>query len=225
VVLTNGATVFSPLYRVRESGDFWTVYYFDENKILRIGVYESTNGSPPWGYHGLFMKKMFRLGCIGREDNYYSAIVEKFLIMQAGKDMSDFIKNAPIYAQRCKEKRERAKSERKRKEIATAQSLKPFDGKVLRIDPKIDYRGVDFAVYVVCRPMSYEERKLFAIENKRELILFVAEWLRQNKRFISKMGDLSLYRLSDITITRSCEIEFLFSLKPVYETLLAEEVV
>ena len=99
----------------------------------------------------------------------------------------------------------------KRKAAWAALSAR-FGGVVLTA-PRVKFRtDYDFTARVSLRSLPYEEQLAFVRDHKAELFDFVCEELNKKHRLLEKIGSLNFYRAS-CTVTRSSEVEYLFSLK------------
>ena len=88
---------------------------------------------------------------------------------------------------------------------------------VLIVEKHIDFRANSFSVRMSLRQLPFEDQVNYVRENKQTLYDVLIEYLSENKSAMKKIGDFKFYYVSNITVTRASEVEFLFSLKPGIE--------
>lgn len=79
----------------------------------------------------------------------------------------------------------------------------------------LDVRQYDFSIPLLLRSDSFEARKKFVLENKEKLISIALRDIQNSTKVKNKVGDLSFYELSEITVRRVPEVEFTFSVKGI----------
>ena len=98
-----------------------------------------------------------------------------------------------------------------------------FDGHILGVERDIDFRtDRDFCVRVSLRSGNYYDHLAYIQRNRDRIIRYVLDTLQSRPRAMKRIGDFGFYRLSSMTVTRTMEIELIFSVKEKLVQLLAD---
>lgn len=97
-----------------------------------------------------------------------------------------------------------------------------FNGNIIGIDSKFLFAtDKDMSIRLQLRVMPYEEQIAFVRKNKKDILDFVVEFVSSKPRLMSHVGAWGFWRVSDIVVTRSSEVEIKFSVKKEIERTLA----
>ena len=138
-------------------------------------------------------------------DNQMARMLEDCI----GKHYSDFIARVINY--------EHDRNLRQEREKKSQWITDVTNDMVLTVEKHIDFRANSFSVRMSLRQLPYEKQVNYVKHNKRKLYDVLIKYLSENKSAMKKIGDFNFYYVSNITVTRASEVEFLFSLKPGIE--------
>lgn len=91
------------------------------------------------------------------------------------------------------------------------------DGMVLIVEKDIDFRSNSFSIRMSLRSIPFEDQVDYVKNNKQKLYEVLIQYISEKDSMMKKIGDFNFYYVSNITVTRASEVEFLFSLKPGIE--------
>lgn len=140
-------------------------------------------------------------------DNQMCRLLDKCI----GEDMS--------YLDNCMRKYVVDRNYRKQLDNKRKWVTDTTDGMVLMVEKDIDIRSNSFSVRMSLRSIPFKEQVDYVKNNKQKLYNVLIEYMSEKDSMMKKIGDFNFYYVSNITVTRSSEVEFLFSLKPGIEEL------
>lgn len=138
-------------------------------------------------------------------DNQMCRLLDKCV----GKDMSYLVECIRKYV---KDRDYRKQLDKKRQWITDAT-----DGMVLIVEKDIDFRSNSFSVRMSLKTMPFKKQVDYVKNNKQKLYDVLIKYISEKDLLMKKIGDFNFYYVSNITVTRASEVEFLFSLKPGIE--------
>ena len=138
-------------------------------------------------------------------DNQMCRLLDKCV----GKDMSYLVECIRKYV---KDRDYRKQLDKKRQWITDAT-----DGMVLIVEKDIDFRSNSFSVRMSLKTIPFKKQVDYVKNNKQKLYDVLIKYISEKDLLMKKIGDFNFYYVSNITVTRASEVEFLFSLKPGIE--------
>lgn len=115
---------------------------------------------------------------------------------------------------------ERKKREERDREYSVIRDR--FNGNIIGIDSKFLFAtDKDTSIRLQLRVMPYAEQMAFVRKNKKNILDFVVEYISSKPRLMRQIGAWGFWRVSDIIVTRSSEVEIKFSVKKEIERALA----
>ena len=106
----------------------------------------------------------------------------------------------------AKKRSPRIDEERKWKELN-----KRFDGNIILLDKRtFRISGTGFAVRILMKSGSVEERKGFVNQNRNDILAWCMEELQERNSIMNRIGDLDKYKPAEIKLLQSSEIEVVF---------------
>lgn len=140
--------------------------------------------------------------------DYYAVL--KFIFDMVGKSEEE-VREAMFERKDKREERKKVGDEQK----SDWEQLKErFGGIVIGLDKKIDSYDDGFSVRVLLRSgTTYKERKEFVHEKKKDMLRWIMEELKDNKKVV----DIRFYKPVEICVLRVPEVDVKFELKKVGE--------
>lgn len=168
----------------------------------------------------LFRKALSDIGC-GNMDtiNIYSTLL-KHVDQPIDQAMLSFVDYAKELEARRKAREERDKS--------WLQLQSRFNGVVIgmsnqqRAGRYLDMNPDGFAIDVQLASGKYKTQFAFVQKHIEDLKLYVTETIQDSPNILKRIGNLDFYYLSDITLKRSSEVRFQFTVKPGIAAILDE---
>lgn len=148
------------------------------------------------------------------DENYLKCLSHEFMRNRLDKCIGKEISCIQLEMEKYRKEREK-KQEKYLQENKNWLAFKELYGDyIIGVDKVIDVYPAGFSVRVLFKTdVSFQERKAFIRENGRELMKYVISELKENKKALKSIGDMSFYMPVMITVLRVCEAEVKFEVK------------
>lgn len=144
----------------------------------------------------------------------------KFLNKVDDDAIGSLLKRANVIGQDAAVEEFRRKRKKRQDSEKAAQEhwqkiFERFGGTVIGMDAKIDVFATGFSVRVLFNSsVGFDGRKKFIVENQRDFLLWLMDEIKDSKRIMKRIGDMSFYKPVEIINMRQVnEAEVKFEIK------------